>query len=106
MFVDVSVKTKTVTFFLPLAGATVKLATGAIQGAGVGVGLAVGAGVGVGPGGGVGVGVGVGVGEGDGVGVDAAPTTGVMAIVADAVWARVMFWPPVNVPMSGVIREK
>ncbi|HEX2766842.1 MAG TPA: hypothetical protein VHR55_09440 [Candidatus Limnocylindria bacterium] len=107
MPVAVDVNWNVVTFFLPLVGETVKLATGATHGCGVGVGLAVGdadaldeADADADE-----LGAGVGVGDGVGVGVDAAPTVGVMTMFASASAARVIVWPPKKNDMSGVRSE-
>jgi hypothetical protein len=109
IFVDVSVNWKSVFFFFPLVGLTVKFATGAGQ-------LTLGAAVGDGDGDaeplaeadalGDALGVGDGLGVGVGVGVDTGAVTGVIVIVATALPTSVRFCPPVNTAMNGVKSEK
>ncbi len=111
---DRSMKSNLVIFFLPVPGENTKLAVGVKQaGVGVGVGAGVGVGVGVGAPVGVGVGVGVAVGSGVGVGVGVGAGVGVswemfgrMASIAEALWLKVMFVPPVNIDRIGVNSEK
>ncbi len=98
MFVELSVNVKTCFFFFPEVGWTLAFAMGARHDGGVGVGDA----VGVGP---DGVAVGEAVGEADGVadGLTDGPaprSEGVMAMVADALEERVMFWPRIQVRMG------